>query len=113
MVRRMWLLAAVGLASGAMATTTVKQEASLEAGRRAYEASEYTKAIQTLQAAAAREPQNGDGHLLLAKSYLEMEQRDGAVKSAQQAGASDLQNGKFHGRVGVANGGQDTAWSWP
>ena len=54
MVKRMkWLLAALCIASGAIAATTVKQEASLEVGRRAYEASEYTKAIQTLQAAVA------------------------------------------------------------
>jgi len=113
MVRRMWLLAAVGLASAAMAAATVKQEASLEAGRRAYEASEYTKAIQTLQAAAAREPQNGDVHLLLAKSYLEMEQRDAAVKSAQQAVAIDPQNSKFHEWLGRAYGEKADHSPWP
>src|SRR5258707_13387898 len=67
MVKRMkWLLAALSIASGAIAATTVKQEASLEVGRRAYEASEYAKAIQALQAAAAADPKNGDVQLLLA-----------------------------------------------
>src|SRR2546428_12565638 len=105
MARRMkWLLAAVGLASGAMAAATVKQEASLEAGRRAYEASEYTKAIQTLQAAAAREPQNGDVQLLLTKSYLELEEHDPAIRSAEKAVAIDPQNSVYHEWLGRAYG---------
>src|SRR3989441_5550344 len=99
-----WLLAAVGLASGAMAAATVKQEASLEAGRRAYEASEYTKAIQTLQAAAAREPQNGDVQLLLTKSYLELEEHDPAIRSAEKAVAIDPQNSVYHEWLGRAYG---------
>ncbi len=104
MVRRMWLLAAVGLASAAMAAATVRQEASLEAGRRAYEASEYTKAIQTLQAAAAREPQNGDVQLLLTKSYLELEEHDPAIRSAEKAVAIDPQNSVYHEWLGRAYG---------
>ncbi len=56
------------------AAARVKQDGSLDEARRAYEASNYAKAIQTLQAAAAKDPQNGDLHLLLAKSYLELEQ---------------------------------------
>jgi len=90
MVKRMkWLLAALCIASGAIAATTVKQEASLEVGRRAYEASEYPKAIQALQAAAVADPQNGDVQLLLAKSYLELQQHDPAIKSAEKAVAID------------------------
>src|SRR5712692_2260025 len=72
------------LASAAMAATSVKQDADLEAGRRAFEASDYAKAIQALQAAAAKDPRNGDVHLLLAKSYLEMEQLDAAIRSARR-----------------------------
>jgi len=64
------------VASAAMAATGVKQDADLEAGRRAYEASDYAKAFRALQAAAAKDPQSGDVHLLLAKSYLEMERID-------------------------------------
>src|SRR2546427_12414769 len=113
MVRRMkWLLAAVGLASGAMAAATVKQEASLEAGRRAYEASEYTKAIQTLQAAAAREPQNGDVQLLLTKSYLELEEHDPAIRSAEKAVAIDPQNSVYHEWLGRAYGEKAGHAAW-
>src|SRR6266851_713805 len=86
MARRMkWLVAALCFASAAIAATNVKQEASLEAGRRAYEASDYAKAILELQGAAAKEPQNGDVQLLLAKSYLELQERDPAIKSADKA----------------------------
>src|SRR5258708_9954482 len=88
MVKRMkWLLAALCIASGAIAATTVKQEASLEVGRRAYEASEYPKAIQALQAAAVADPQNGDVQLLLAQSYLALQQHDPAIKTAEKARA--------------------------
>jgi tetratricopeptide (TPR) repeat protein len=92
------------IAMAAMAATSVKQDADLEAGRRAYEASDYAKAVHALQAAAAKDPQNGDVHLLLAKSYLEMEQWDAAVKSAERAVAIDPQSSKFHEWLGRAYG---------
>ncbi len=92
------------MASAALAATSVKQDADLEAGRRAYEASDYAKAIQALLAAAAKDPQNGDAHLLLAKSYLEMEQRDAAVKSAEQAVAIDPRSSAYHEWLGKAYG---------
>src|SRR6266702_3820683 len=73
-----------------------------QAGRRAYEASDYAKAIQTLQAAAANDPQNGDVQLLLAKSYLELQQHDPAIKSAERAVAIDAQNSIYHEWLGRA-----------
>ena len=51
--RTKWLPAALCIASTAMAAASVKQEAGLDAGRRAYEASDYARAIQALQLAAA------------------------------------------------------------
>src|SRR2546428_2347819 len=114
MVRRMKrLLGALCIAVGAMAATTVKQEASLEAGRHAYEASEYLKAVQVLQAAAAKEPQNGDVQLLLAKSYLEMEQLDAAIKSAERAVAIDPQSSRYHEWLGRAYGEKADKVGWP
>ena len=85
-------LAVLFIASTAMAAATIKQDASLEAGRHAYEASDYVKAVQALQAAAAKDPQNADVQLLLAKSYLELQQHDAAIKSAERAVAIDAQN---------------------
>ena len=113
MVKRMkWLLAALCIANGAIAATTVKQEASLEVGRRAYEASEYAKAIQALQAAAAADPKNGDVQLLLAKSYLELQQHDPAIKSAEKAVAIDPQNSIYHEWLGRAYGEKADHASW-
>jgi tetratricopeptide (TPR) repeat protein len=99
------------MASTAMAATGVKQD-DLETGRRAYEASDYAKAIQALQAAAAKDPQNGDVHLLLAKSYLEMEQRDAAVKSAERAVAIDPRSSKYHEWLGRAYGEKADHAGW-
>jgi tetratricopeptide (TPR) repeat protein len=107
-----WLLAALCIASAAIAATNVKQEASLEAGRRAYEASEYAKAVQELQAAAAREPQNGDVQLLLAKSYLELQQHDAAIKSAEKAVAIEPQNSIYHEWLGRAYGEKADHAGW-
>jgi tetratricopeptide (TPR) repeat protein len=90
----------------------VKQEASLEAGRRAYEASDYAKAILELQGAAAKEPQNGDVQLLLAKSYLELQERDPAIKSAEKAVAIDPQNSTYHEWLGRAYGEKADHTTW-
>jgi len=100
------------LASAALGAAGVKQDPDLEAGRRAYEASDYAKAIQSLQSAAAKDPQNGDVHLLLAKSYLEIEQRDAAVKSAERAVAIDPQNSKYHEWLGRAYGEKADHAGW-
>src|SRR6266851_4098786 len=113
MARRMkWLVAALCFASAAIAATNVKQEASLEAGRRAYEASDYAKAILELQGAAAKEPQNGDVQLLLAKSYLELQERDPAIKSAEKAVAIDPQNSTYHEWLGRAYGEKADHTTW-
>jgi tetratricopeptide (TPR) repeat protein len=110
--RTKWLLAGVFMASAALATTNVKQETSFEAGRRAYEASEYTKAVMALQAAAAKEPQNGDVQLLLAKSYLELQEHDPAIKSAEKAVAIDPQNSIYHEWLGRAYGEKADHAGW-
>jgi tetratricopeptide (TPR) repeat protein len=95
-----------------MAAATIKQDASLEAGRHAYEASDYVKAVQALQAAAARDPQNADVQLLLAKSYLELQQHDAAIKSAERAVAIDAQNSIYHEWLGRAYGEKADHASW-
>src|SRR6266849_126262 len=107
-----WLLAALCIASTAIATANVKQDGGLEAGLRAYEASDYVKAVQVLQAAAAKEPQNGDVQLLLVKSYLELQQHDPAIKSAEKAVAIDPQNSAYHEWLGRAYGEKADHASW-
>src|SRR6266446_6875181 len=100
------------LASAAMAAASVKQDANLEAGRRAYEASDYLKAIQSLEAAAAKDPQNGDVHLLLAKSFLELREHDAAIRSAEKAVSLDPQNSIYHEWLGRAYGDKADHASW-
>jgi len=102
--RRNWTIAVLFLASGATAATNPKQETALEAGRRAYEASDYVRAIEELQVAAARDQQNGDVQLLLTKSYLELPEHDPAIKSAERAVAIDAQNSVYHEWLGRAYG---------
>lgn len=80
------------------------QEASLEAGRKAYENSEYATAIALLKAAAAKEPGNGELQLLLTKAYLGAEQIDAAVASGQRAVASNPKNSEYHNWLGQAYG---------
>src|SRR3989441_2902533 len=105
-------LAVVIAASTVVAATNVKQEAGLEAGRHAYETSDYAKAVQVLQAAAAQDPKNGDVQLLLAKSYLELQERDAAIKSAEKAVAIDPQNSIYHEWRGRAYGDKADHASW-
>src|SRR3977135_4151585 len=97
-------LAILLMAGAALAEANVKQDADLEAGRLSYEASDYAKAIQALQAAAAKDPQNGDAHLLLAKSFLELREHDAAIKSAEKAVSLDPQNSIYHEWLGRETG---------
>jgi tetratricopeptide (TPR) repeat protein len=94
------LLGAMTLSVGA----GVKQEDGLEAGRQAYEASDYAKASQLFQAAAAKAPQNGEIQLWLAKTYYETQQHDAAIASAEKAVALDPQNSVYHEWLGKTYG---------
>lgn len=105
----MAVLLAVG---SAVAAANLKQDAGLEAGRHAYEASDYAKAIQVLQAAAAKDPLNGDVQLLLAKSFLELQEHDAAIKSAEQAVSLDPQNSIYHEWLGRAYGNKAAHANW-
>jgi tetratricopeptide (TPR) repeat protein len=99
-----WVMLPVLLAGTAGISATVKQGEALEAGRRAYENGDYAKAVLELQVAAAKEPQNGDIQLLLTKSYLELQERDAAITSAEKAVALDPKSSVFHEWLGRAYG---------
>lgn len=101
------------LAAACLAASTVKHDDSLEEARRAFEASDYTKAIQVLQAATAKEPANGDFQLLLAKCYLELQDHDAAIHSAEKAVALDPQNSIYHEWLGRAYGEKADHAGWP
>jgi tetratricopeptide (TPR) repeat protein len=93
--------------TGAQADTgsaSVKQDDVAEPGRQAYEASDYTRAAQLLQDAAAKNPQNAEIQLLLAKTYSEMQQHDAAITSAEKAVSLEPQNSMYHEWLGRAYG---------
>src|SRR6202030_466568 len=70
----------------------------------AYEASDYAKAAQLLQAAAAQDPRNGEILLLLAKTYYETQQHDAAIVSAEKAVALDPRSSVYHEWLGKVYG---------
>lgn len=90
--------------AGVCVAATVRHSEVLEAGRLAYESSDYAKAVLELQSAAAKEPQNGDVQLLLTKAYLELQERDAAVTSAEKAVAIDPKSSLYHEWLGRAYG---------
>src|SRR5208282_3360182 len=92
------------LAGATSVLAAVKQSDGLEAGRRAYESSDYSKAVLELQTAAANEAQNGEIQLLLTKTYLELQERDAAITSAQRAVAIDPKSSVYHEWLGRAYG---------
>jgi tetratricopeptide (TPR) repeat protein len=110
--RKTWAVLVLLGAGTAVAASTMKQDASLDAGRHAYEASDYAKAIQVLQAAAAQDPQNGEVQLLLVKSYLELQEHDAAIKSAEKAVSLDSKNSVYHEWLGRAYGDKAEHASW-
>jgi tetratricopeptide (TPR) repeat protein len=107
----MTLLLNLGLPSRS-AAASVKQDENLEAGRQAYETGEYAKAVQFLQQAAAKNPENGEVQLLLAKTYYETQQHDAAITSAEKAVAVEPQNSKFHEWLGRAYGAKAEHAAW-
>jgi tetratricopeptide (TPR) repeat protein len=96
----------------ANANATVKQDEMVEAGRQAYEASDYGKAAKLLQEAIAKDPRNGEVHLLLAKTYYESKQRDAAIASAEKAVAIAPDNSQYHEWLGKTYGEKADHSNW-
>jgi len=80
------------------------QESPLEKAKGAFAKGEYTQAIEILKSTAASEPNNGDVYVLLARSYLELNQYDAAVNSAEKAVAINTKNSEYHRWLGEAYG---------
>jgi tetratricopeptide (TPR) repeat protein len=109
---------ALVLCLGVTHARSAAQEAPLDAGKRAYEMGDYSKAIEILKGAAGKEPGNGEIQLLLLKSYVESDQYDNAVSSGERAVALDPKSSVFHQWLGEAYGGKAdhasmlSAYSW-
>jgi tetratricopeptide (TPR) repeat protein len=82
----------------------LRPDDKLQAAHQAFEASDYAKAAQLLQAAADQNPRDPQIHLLLAKTYFESQQHDAAIASAEKAVALDPQSSLYHEWLGKVYG---------
>jgi tetratricopeptide (TPR) repeat protein len=80
------------------------EESSLEKAKGAFEKGDYTQAIEILKSGAGSEPNNGDIYVLLTRSYLELNQYDAAVNSAEKAVSVNPKNSEYHRWLGEAYG---------
>jgi tetratricopeptide (TPR) repeat protein len=110
-IRKWWsvlpsllLIPALAILALTLEASTVKPDEDLEAGKQAYEAGDYPRAVQLLQEAAARDSQDPEVHLLLAKTYFEMQQHDAAIAAAERAVALQPQNSTYHEWLGRTYG---------
>ena len=101
---KVWMAQALLLAGATGVIASVKETDGIQAGRLAYESSDYAKAVLELQGAASKEPQNGEVQLLLTKAYLELQERDAAITSAEKAVAIDPKSSVYHEWLGRAYG---------
>ena len=92
------------LAVAARAQESPLEKAPLEKAKAAFEKGEYAQAIEILKGTAASEPNNADIFVLLARSYLELNQYDPAVNSAEKAVAINPKNSEYHRWLGEAYG---------
>lgn len=92
------------MAGASSLAATVKQNEELLRARQAYDKSDYTKAVKELLAAAAQDPQNAEIQFLLTKSYIELQEHDAAIGSAERAVAIDPKSSLYHEWLGKAYG---------
>src|SRR4029077_9401863 len=85
---------------------------AFEAALRAYIQGDYPKTVQILQSASEAEPRNGEIHLLLAKTYYQMEEWDRAITSGERAVATDLKSSVYHEWLGRIYGEKADRCGW-
>jgi tetratricopeptide (TPR) repeat protein len=85
---------------------------AFEAALRAYTQGDYPRAVQILRSASEAEPKNAEIHLLLAKTFYEMEERDRAVASAERAVALDPRSSLYHEWLGRTYGEKADHAGW-
>ena len=101
-----WLACAGGL------TAIPAADEAVETARRAYEASDYDRAIQILSEAAEKNPKDGDVQLWLAKSHFELHQFDAAIANAEKAVGIAPENSVYHEWLGRSYGEKAAKASW-
>jgi tetratricopeptide (TPR) repeat protein len=85
---------------------------AVEAALRAYAAGEYPKAVEILQAASAKEPNNSDLFLLLSKSFYELKEFEKASESAEKAVAINPKSSQGHEWLGRSYGERADRAGW-
>ncbi|HYK38484.1 MAG TPA: tetratricopeptide repeat protein [Candidatus Eremiobacteraceae bacterium] len=96
----------------ALGASGITADDPLEAALQAYTIGDYADAVKILEAASVAEPNNAEIHLLLAKSYYELEERDRTISSAERAVAIDPQNSVYHEWLGRAYGAKAEHCGW-
>jgi tetratricopeptide (TPR) repeat protein len=94
------------------AASGINRSEAVEAALRAYAEGEYPKAVQILQAASSAEPANAEIHLLLAKSFFEMQEFERASDSAEKAVAIDPRSSVSHEWLGRSYGERADRAGW-
>lgn len=80
------------------------QDSGLAAAKIAFDRGEFSKVVSILGPEAAKNSSNGEIYLLLTKAYLELNQDDAAIKSAEKAVSLNPQNSEYHDWLGQAYG---------
>lgn len=110
---RLWSsLAGLLLLTSMRLNAEVKPDKGLEAAKQAYEISDYSKAVQLLQAASNTDPGNGEIQLWLTRAYYELQQHDAAIASGEKAVSIEPQNSKYHEWLARAYGLKAEHSSW-
>jgi tetratricopeptide (TPR) repeat protein len=104
-VWRIKQVCAVALLATAMLAGLAHADAgAIDAARQAFAKGDYHKAIEILRTATASDSNNSELFALLSRSYLQLDQYDGAVSSAEKAVALSPNNSEFHRILGEAYG---------
>jgi tetratricopeptide (TPR) repeat protein len=89
---------------GVLATASGQPVDALQDAQKAFQDSDYPKAIQLAGEAANAHPQDPKIQLLLTKAHLESQQYDAAIRSAEKAVALDPKSSVYHEWLGRAYG---------
>src|ERR1700733_9719483 len=89
---------------GLLAAVNGQPVDGLQDAQKAFQDSDYPKAIQLAGEAANANPQDPKIQLLLTKAHLESQQYDAAIRSAEKAVALDPKSSVYHEWLGRAYG---------
>jgi tetratricopeptide (TPR) repeat protein len=110
--RRALAMSLIIISLAAAAHGKIADDNDFAAGRRAFEAGDYSAAVHILQGAAQRNPRDGEILLFLARSHFEMREFDAAIKNAEKAIALVPNNSVYHEWLGRSFGEKADRSGW-